>query len=99
MTKADLVSVITEKIGFTSNDSFKLIELLFEAMKTALASGEQVKISGFGTWTVKEKDPRKGRNPQTGQDILLDGRKVMVFKTSAVMKARINKGTKTISSE
>lgn len=91
MTKADLVSVITDKIGFTNNDSYKLVELIFETIKSTLEEGERVKISGFGTWTVKDKKTRKGRNPQTGRELMLDSRRVAVFKASAVLKDRINR--------
>ncbi len=86
MTKSDFVTAITEKIGFTSKDSQKIVDRIFENMKSSLEAGGQVKVSSFGTWTVKTKNPRRGRNPQTGEEMLLDGRRVVVFKASGVLK-------------
>ncbi|MFC1591579.1 integration host factor subunit alpha [Thermodesulfobacteriota bacterium] len=92
MTKSDLVTAITEKVGFTTKDSYQIVEQLFDIMKTTLSSGERVKVSGFGTWDVKEKNPRRGRNPQTGEELLLDGRTVLTFKASKVLKGRMGDG-------
>ena len=91
MTKADLVTVLTEKIGFSNRDCHKIVELIFESIKSPLEAGEQVKVSGFGTWTVKTKESRRGRNPQTGEEILLDGRKVLGFNASNVLKDEISR--------
>ena len=67
MTKEDLIQAIVEKIGFTHKETFRTVEQMFEIMKCRLESGEKVKISGFGTFNVKDKKVRKGRNPQTGE--------------------------------
>ena len=66
------------------------MEKVFEIMKETLAEGEKVKISGFGNFVVREKNARKGRNPQTGQEILLDARRVLTFKPSLVLKNALN---------
>ena len=77
MTKADIVEQIYEQVGFSKKESAELVEKVFEAIKETLAEGEKVKISGFGNFVVRDKNSRKGRNPQTGQEILLEARKVL----------------------
>ena len=72
MTKADIVEQIYEQVGFSKKESAELVEKVFEAIKETLAQGEKVKISGFGNFVVRDKNSRKGRNPQTGQEILLE---------------------------
>jgi len=89
MTKADLITIVTENIGFSEKESHNIVDLFLEIMASTLQSGEPVKISGFGTWTVKEKKSRNGRNPQTGAAMVLDGRRVVVFKASGVLRGRI----------
>lgn len=90
MTKADIVEHIYEKVGFSKKESAELVEKVFTIIKDTLASGEKVKISGFGNFVVREKNARKGRNPQTGQEILLDARRVLTFKPSLVLKNVLN---------
>ena len=90
MTKADIVEQIYEQVGFSKKESAELVEKVFEAIKETLADGEKVKISGFGNFVVRDKNSRKGRNPQTGQEILLDARKVLTFKPSLVLKNMLN---------
>ena len=72
MTKAEIVEQIYERVGFSKKEAAELVERVFEIMKETLSQGEKVKISGFGNFVVREKNARKGRNPQTGQEILLD---------------------------
>ncbi|HBO85210.1 MAG TPA: integration host factor subunit alpha [Deltaproteobacteria bacterium] len=72
-------------------DVGEVVDLVFETIKDALASGEQVKLSGFGTFTVKQKRPRRGRNPQTGGDITITARKVLSFKSSHIMRDNMNR--------
>jgi integration host factor subunit alpha len=86
MTKADLVRVIFEKVGLPKVESQKIIETIFETMKQTLSEGESVKISGFGTFNVKKKRERRGRNPQTGEDLQITARKVVIFKPSNILK-------------
>lgn len=90
MTKADIVEEIYEKVGFSKKESAELVEKVFDAIKDTLAAGEKVKISGFGNFVVRDKNSRKGRNPQTGQEILLEARKVLTFKPSLVLKNILN---------
>ena len=92
MTKADIVEKVYEKIGLTKKECQELVDKVFEIMKEALEKGEKVKISSFGTFTVKQKKERKGRNPQTGETITLAPRKVLSFKPSKILRDEINKG-------
>ena len=89
MTKIDLVNAVIDKIGFSKKESQDIVEQIFTIIKSSLEAGEKVKISGLGSWTVKDKKPRKGRNPQTGDELILDGRRVVGFKASAGMKGRL----------
>lgn len=90
MTKADIVEQIYERVGFSKKESAELVEKVFAIIKDTLESGEKVKISGFGNFVVRQKNARKGRNPQTGQEILLEARKVLTFKPSLVLKTLLN---------
>ena len=90
MTKAEIVEHIYEKVGFSKKESAELVEKVFEIIKETLASGEKVKISGFGNFVVREKNARKGRNPQTGEEIRLAARRVLTFKPSLVLKNVLN---------
>ena len=90
MTKADIVEKIYDKVGFSKKDSAELVELVFDIMKTTLENGEKIKIAGFGNFVVKEKSDRRGRNPQTGEEITISARKILTFKPSQVLKASIN---------
>jgi len=81
-TKHDIVEQVYNEIGFPKNQSLEIVESLFELIKKTLASGEDVMISGFGKFCVKEKKERKGRNPATGESLLLKPRKVVTFKCS-----------------
>lgn len=90
MTKADIVEHIYERVGFSKKESAELVERVFDIIKNTLARGEKVKISGFGNFVVREKNARKGRNPQTGEEIRLDARRVLTFKPSLVLKTVLN---------
>ena len=90
MTKADLAEKIRDKLGFQRKDSVELVELVLDILKDTLAAGEEVKISGFGKFDVKKKSERNGRNPHTGEGIVITGRKILTFKPSAIFKASIN---------
>ncbi len=92
MTKADIVEHIYERVGFSKKESAELVERVFDIIKDTLARGEKVKISGFGNFVVREKNARKGRNPQTGEEIRLDARRVLTFKPSLVLKTVLNNG-------
>ena len=90
MTKAEIVEQIYEKVGFSKKESAELVEKVFDIIKETLKEGEKVKISGFGNFVVREKNARKGRNPQTGEEIRLDPRRVLTFKPSLVLKNTLN---------
>ncbi|MBI5683289.1 MAG: integration host factor subunit alpha [Deltaproteobacteria bacterium] len=90
MTKADIVENIYERVGFLKRDVSEVVELVFETIKEALAKGEEVKISGFATFTVRQKRDRRGRNPQTGKDMTITARKVLSFKPSHITKDKMN---------
>ena len=90
MTKAEIVEQIYEQVGFSKKESAELVEQVFQTIKETLARGEKVKISGFGNFVVRPKNARKGRNPQTGKEILLEARRVLTFKPSLVLKNVLN---------
>ncbi len=92
MTKADIVENIYEKVGFSKKEATDVVESIFELLKGRLQQGEKVKISGFGNFIINAKRPRKGRNPQTGEEIIISGRRVLSFKPSPVLKKSINPG-------
>ena len=92
MTKGDIVERISEKIGFSKKEASEVVDSIFEVLKSRLADGGKVKISGFGNFVVNEKRPRKGRNPQTGEEIIIRGRRVLSFKASPVLKKAMNNG-------
>jgi len=93
MTKAEIVERIYERVGFSKKDAAEVVESIFEVMKVHLEAGEKIKISGFGNFVINEKRPRKGRNPQTGEEIEISGRRVLTFKPSQVLKRTINMST------
>jgi len=92
MTKAEIVERIYERVGFSKKEAADVVESIFEVIKTRLEDGEKVKISGFGNFVINEKRPRKGRNPQTGEEIIITGRRVLSFKASPVLKKAMNDG-------
>jgi len=90
MTKMDLVNSVYMRVGFSKKDSLMIVENVLEIMKERLEKGEKVKISGFGNFIVKEKFPRRGRNPQTGEKITIVGRRILSFKPSNVLRRLLN---------
>ncbi len=90
LTKAHIVEELFAKGGFTKTQSAQIIDTLFELMKQSLQNGEEILISGFGKFSVKEKHKRRGRNPQTGKAMQLAPRKVVTFKCSAVLRVKMN---------
>lgn len=91
LTKNDIVTKVHE-MGFTKKNAAEVIESLLAIMKDTLASGEDVLVSGFGKFCVKEKNPRRGRNPATGDALLLRERRVITFKCSGKLRDKINDG-------
>jgi integration host factor subunit alpha len=90
LTKADIVEQVYLQLGFPKEKSFQIIESLLESVKSSLATGDDVLVSGFGKFCVKEKHPRKGRNPATGESTLLPARRVVTFKCSERLRTRLN---------
>ncbi len=90
MTKADVVARVCAKVDCTKEEAYDLVEDVFAVMKNTLASGENLKISGFGNFEVNQKHDRRGRNPQTGETMTITARKVLTFKPSGVLKQAIN---------
>ncbi|MDH3357239.1 MAG: integration host factor subunit alpha [Desulfobacteraceae bacterium] len=90
LTKIQIVESIQNQTGFPKNRSLEIVETLLEVIKKTLESGEDVLVSGFGKFCVKEKKERKGRNPATGDDMMLEPRKVVTFKCSGKLRNRIN---------
>ena len=90
LTKAQIVDLVHEELPFPKNKSTEVIEGLVEIIKHTLESGEDVLISGFGKFCVKDKRERRGRNPATGNDLILAQRKVVTFKCSGKLREKIN---------
>ncbi len=91
MTKADIVERVSEKNGITKKESINMVETVFSILKSTLENGEDIKISGFGKFEVKNKHERRGRNPQTGEDIIIEARRILSFKPSAILKQSVNR--------
>jgi integration host factor subunit alpha len=90
LKKIQIVESIQNQTGFPKNKSSEIVETLLEIIKRTLASGDNVLVSGFGKFSVMEKKERKGRNPATGEDMMLEPRKVVTFKCSGKLRAKIN---------
>ncbi|GAA4883208.1 integration host factor subunit alpha [Ferrimonas pelagia] len=89
LTKADMAEQLVERLGLHKRDAKDLVEIFFEEIRLALESGEQVKLSGFGNFELREKNERPGRNPKTGEDIPITARRVVTFRPGQKLKARI----------
>ncbi|MFP4533829.1 MAG: integration host factor subunit alpha [Desulfobacterales bacterium] len=89
LTKSQIVKQVND-LGFSNKQSAEIVENLLEIIKTSLENGEDVLVSGFGKFCIKEKAPRRGRNPATGDDLILDARRVVTFKPSGKLRDRIN---------
>jgi len=90
MTKADIVGNVYENVGISKKESAEIVELIFEIIKETLEGGSNVKISGFGNFILRDKTPRRGRNPQTGDEIEISARRVLTFRPSQVLKRLLN---------
>ncbi|HLV48933.1 MAG TPA: integration host factor subunit alpha [Aliidiomarina sp.] len=89
LTKADIAEHLYEKVGMSKRDAKDLVDLFFEEIRVALERGEQVKISGFGNFDLRDKAERPGRNPKTGEDIPISARRVVTFRPGQKLKARV----------
>jgi integration host factor subunit alpha len=90
ITRADLSEVVYQKVGLSRTESAALVELVLTELADSLARGENVKLSSFGSFIVRQKGERVGRNPKTGEEVPIEPRRVMVFKPSNILKQRIN---------
>jgi integration host factor subunit alpha len=90
LTKSQITDAIAEQNGFTRKKSIETVETILELIKSTLAAGEDVLISGFGKFCVKKKRERKGRNPATGEDMMMAPRKVVTFRCSGKLRDRVN---------
>jgi integration host factor subunit alpha len=90
LTKADMAARLYDRIGLTKKEAKMLVELFFEEIRCALENGEQVKLSGFGNFDLRNKNERPGRNPKTGEDIPITARRVVTFRPGQKLKARID---------
>jgi integration host factor subunit alpha len=91
MTKVDVVESIYEKVGFSKKEVAKIVESIFDIIKEHLQRNDKIKISGFGNFVIRNKRSRRGRNPQTGDDIEITPRRILTFKPSQVLKAGLNR--------
>lgn len=90
LTKQDIVEQIQTHLGFPKSQSSDITEILLEIIKSELATGDNVLVSGFGKFCVKVKNKRNGRNPATGEDLILPARRVVTFKCSSKLREKIN---------
>ncbi|ARR49478.1 TPA: integration host factor subunit alpha [Photobacterium damselae] len=91
LTKADLAENLFENVGLSKRDAKDTVEVFFEEVRKALENGEQVKLSGFGNFDLRDKNERPGRNPKTGEDIPITARRVVTFRPGQKLKARVEK--------
>ena len=89
LTKADMAESLFNELGLNKREARELVELFFEDLRAALASGEQVKLSGFGNFDLRDKSQRPGRNPKTGKEIPITARRVVTFRPGQKLKARV----------
>ncbi len=92
LTKAEVAEHLFEKVGLSKRDAKEMVEIFFEEIRETLESGEQVKLSGFGNFDLRQKSERPGRNPKTGEDIPISARKVVTFRPGQKLKSRVEEG-------
>ena len=95
MTKADIIEAVQATLGRSKTECADMVECVFETVKSTLASGEDVKIAGFGNFMVRSKAARRGRNPRTGEEIIIQARRILTFKPSSILRQYVaGKGRK-----
>jgi integration host factor subunit alpha len=92
LTKAEIAEHLFEKVGLSKRDSKDMVEEFFEEVRETLEAGEQVKLSGFGNFDLRDKKERPGRNPKTGEDIPISARRVVTFRPGQKLKSRVEDG-------
>lgn len=95
LTRMDLAEAVYERVGLSRNESAQLVESVLSHVSDALVRGEQVKISSFGTFSIRDKNARLGRNPKTGEEVPITPRRVLTFRPSHLMKDRVAAGNRT----
>ena len=90
LTKNDIIEHLRNELGMPRNQTIEIVESLLEIIKSTLHSGEDLLVSGFGKFCVKTKNQRRGRNPATGEDMILEGRKIVTFKCSGKLRDKLN---------
>lgn len=90
LTKADIAQTLTDKFGFNKRESKEVVEQFFTEMSNVLIKGEQIKLSGFGNFELRDKSARPGRNPRTGEDVPISARRVVTFKPGQKLRAKID---------
>ena len=102
ITRVDLYDAVHRKVGLSRGDSADLMESVLKEISNCIVRGETVKLAGFGTFTVRKKSQRLGRNPRTGVDVVIEPRRVVVFKASSIVKAQMNAkrpGSRSLSAQ
>ena len=99
LTRADLIEAVYNEIGLSRVESSEIVEAVLDEVSTALVAGDEVKLSSFGTFSVRQKSGRIGRNPKTGEEVPITPRRVLSFRASHVMKDRINEAFKKFTSK
>lgn len=94
LTKADLAESLFNELGLNKREAKEFVELFFEKIRAALVNGEQVKLSGFGNFGLRHKNPRPGRNPKTGEEIPITARRVVTFRASHKLKERVERNAR-----
>jgi integration host factor subunit alpha len=94
LTRADLSEAVYQEIGLSRSESAQLVEQVLDMMSDAIVDGQNVKISSFGSFIIRKKGGRIGRNPKTGQEVPIEPRRVLTFRPSQILRDRINTGTK-----
>jgi integration host factor subunit alpha len=94
LTKAEVAEHLFEKVGLSKRDAKDIVEIFFEEIRETLESGDQVKLSGFGNFDLRQKSERPGRNPKTGEDIPISARKVVTFRPGQKLKSRVEDGNR-----
>ena len=89
LTKADIAECLYDELGLSKREARGFVEVFFEEMRTALADGDQVKLSGFGNFELREKNARPGRNPKTGKEVPISARRVVTFRPGQKLKSRV----------
>ncbi len=90
MTKAEIAKIVHERVGLSKKESAQIVEAVLDVVRSSLVNGEDVKLSGFGHFMVRQKHARRGRNPKTGGDITIAPRTVVSFRASQLLKSRLN---------